>query len=390
MSILSITGIALGVASLMVVISVMMGFDREQRKRILESQPHVILTPKKPGLNPEKSASQVTHALAEKLKRMPEVTSVEELERKDILLRSDSGVYSAELITTSVAQVSRLLDRSRERYSYADGSSVSLQDMKPYDVILEEGLASRLGVVPGDFIQDIDLRESDGPFGLIPALNSYRVLAVLPAYVGANESERLPPIYVQGDVRAAGNTQIELMLKSPEKAEQFKAAQSKLSPHYDLSTWQDRNRRLLQSLRLERLGMSVAIFFVVIVAALNLVTGLSLQVIRRKRELAILQTFGAESKFIYSVFVRVGLILGGLGVSFGVVLGLLCLRLIATQGGALELPEVYYDRSLPVEYMPMTYLTTVICAMFVVWLVSYLPAIRAARTGVIQGLKRLS
>lgn len=399
MSVLSVAGIALGVSSLMVVISVMMGFDREQRLRILDQQPHVTV-----NLDSVETRSldlSRYETIRKNIASKPGVRSVSLVSRDDILIRSETGVMAADLQMIESSEWERIHVNAKERIFGESADEPIPGGKKPYDVIIEESLANRLALVPGDSIHEIDLRDSDGPFGLIPSINSYRVAGVISNQNNVTEGERLPLIFKELTLNfneesglIKGVLFLEIKLFDPNGIiainEEITASLHQLGLRaFKLTSWKERNSRLLQSLAIERLGMGIGLFFVVVVAALNLVTGLSLQVIRRQRELAILQTYGAMPRFVRGVFVKIGLLLGGLGILLGLLFGFGTLFWIQHSGQWIRLPDVYYDRTLPVEYMPFTYIMICIFAVFVVWLVSFLPAKKVEKQSVVYGLGRM-
>ena len=132
--------------------------------------------------------------------------------------------------------------------------------------------------------------------------------------------------------------------------------------------------------------MFVILAFIVIVASFNIVTTLTLMVLEKKREISILKAMGARNAQVSAIFLAEGLFIGGLGVLGGVLLGLtLCLVLGHYQ--LITLPDIYYDRKLPVTFDPVYYLVISVAALGIVLAACLYPSRRASRVTPLDGIR---
>jgi lipoprotein-releasing system permease protein len=146
------------------------------------------------------------------------------------------------------------------------------------------------------------------------------------------------------------------------------------------------NAHLFGALQLERLAMFVILTFIVIVASFNIVTTLTLMVLEKKKEIAILKAMGAQNRELSAVFLSEGLLIGGVGTAMGLVLGLaLCFAL--KQWEFIQLPDVYVDRQLPVNFRWDYYGLIAFISAAVVIIACVYPAKRAGRLTVLDGIR---
>jgi lipoprotein-releasing system permease protein len=181
-------------------------------------------------------------------------------------------------------------------------------------------------------------------------------------------------------------SQWEIVLKNFDQAEAMKAKLARDAGEFKVEDWMDLNAHLFASLRLERLAMFVSLVFIVIVASFNIVTTLTLMVLEKKREISILKAMGARDPEIGAVFLAEGLLIGGVGTGLGMTLGFsICFALRRWQ--FIQLPDVYFDRTLPVSFLPQYYALIAVSALAIVLCASVYPSLRAARTDPLRGIR---
>jgi lipoprotein-releasing system permease protein len=156
-------------------------------------------------------------------------------------------------------------------------------------------------------------------------------------------------------------------------------------PDMKVSTWRDLNAHLFTSLKLERICMFIVLAFIIVVASFNIVTTLTLMVLEKKKEIAILQSMGANASSVGRIFLFQGLMIGFLGVSLGLGLSFfICFLLKVTDW--IKLPVIYYDRSLPISFDWRYYFFVVLIAFLIVLIACTYPAKRASRQKILSGL----
>jgi lipoprotein-releasing system permease protein len=146
------------------------------------------------------------------------------------------------------------------------------------------------------------------------------------------------------------------------------------------------NSHLFASLRLERIAMFVILAFIIVVASFNIVTTLTLMVLEKKREIAILKAMGARHGQVAAIFLSEGILIGVLGIGGGVGLGLF-LCSILKRYEFITLPDIYYDRTLPVTFNGWYYVGVAVCALLIVVGACLYPSRRAARLNPLDGIR---
>jgi len=179
------------------------------------------------------------------------------------------------------------------------------------------------------------------------------------------------------------SSRIEIRLPDPERAEALRADLNKLFPEH-WHTWRDLNRSLLVSLALERNMMALAMFFLVVLASLALYLSLSVRVVERTRQSALLLALGARMKVVRNVFLFEGFVIGAIGTTLGVVLSLGFCWFLKNH---FQLPEMYYSRSIPVDVSGGSVLGLTLLAMTLALVASYFPAQQVSKIEIAEALK---
>jgi lipoprotein-releasing system permease protein len=161
---------------------------------------------------------------------------------------------------------------------------------------------------------------------------------------------------------------------------------ARLGAPYLVRSWQELNAHLFQSLRLERMAMFCILIFIVVVATFNIVSTLTMMVFEKKRSLSILRTMGATPKQIAAIFLWEGMAIGLFGVTMGTGLGLVVCWVLQRYP-IIELPEYFYDRTLPVIINPESIAIVAGTAIVIVLFGSLAPARKAATLTPIQGIR---
>ena len=181
-------------------------------------------------------------------------------------------------------------------------------------------------------------------------------------------------------------SEIEISLKDTRQSEDFVQRYRLGLSGLKMRDWNELNSNLFASMRLERISMFLILLFTVMIASLNIVSTLTLLVQEKIKEIAILKTLGATGKNISSIFLWKGLFIGGAGVFWGTcVAAVICVCL--KKFPFISLPDVYYDRTLPVSFNGLYFLGVPLVSFVIVLIACYFPAKRAAKLTPLEGIK---
>jgi lipoprotein-releasing system permease protein len=258
-------------------------------------------------------------------------------------------------------------------------------------VVIGRELAKNLRVFVGDDVSVVSPMGDIGPTGPIPKAKPYRTAAIF--FSGMYEYDSK---YVYMDLPAAQKflgladevTGLELKLNSPEESGPMMArVQAALgSGGFEVADGKELNRSLFSALKLEKIAMFIALCFIIVVAAFSIVSNGIMLVLEKGREVAILKSMGASDRAIQRIFVLLGLYMGVLGTTFGVLTG--CAVCWALDHFGLPLDtDVYYITKLPVNVNPAELLAVLLASLLLSLLATLYPARLAAQLRPVQGLR---
>ena len=364
---IAIVGMALAIAILLTVQSVMNGFDLEMRERILSLVPHVEVT--------SADTSTQWHVLAEQLARDPGITKVRYFATADALLMRGQSVTAARLSTIgeeSVAHYSRLV-------------KPALSEWNTDDLILGAALASRLDLAVGDWVTFILPTETT--VGLEPI--RVRLSAVLDSKTELDEVLALvhhgtfKPFVESNRV----TTGLALQLTDVFAASQMRwQVARQVSPRLHVTDWRRTHGNLYSAIQLSRDLIGLILLIVIFVAAFNVVSALMLVVTDRRKVIAMLAAMGARASDIVTIFFLQGAMIGAVGCALGVCLGAVMAFFAPDLAIGLEQwldyplleTDVYPLAFVPVDIRWQDFAMTTAIAMALSVLASIVPALRAA------------
>ena len=389
-AIFSLVGIALGVATLIIVMSVMNGFRQELLGRILGLNGHMGVYAAEGG--PLRDYDAVTAAI----RRVPGVTAANPIVEGQVLLTSESGGAAGGLargITPEDLRAKMIIAGNIRRGSLAEFGGDDV-------VVVGTSLANKMRVGIGDRLSLVSPQGRTTVFGTVPRVRSYRVIATF--NVGMNEYDSsfvfMPmaaaQIYFQVPDAA---TQIEVFVQDPTRVRAInldirRALGSRLVRIVD---WQDANSSFFNAVQVERNVMFLILTLIIIVAAFNIISSLIMLVKDKGRDIAILRTMGATRGAILRVFLLCGASVGVAGTLIGFGLGLaFCLNiehirqaLQALTGTELFSPEVYFLSQLPAVVDPNEVVQVVGMGLGLSLLATIYPSWRAARLDPVEALR---
>ena len=390
-SLFSIVGLALGVATLIIVLSVMNGFERELKKRILGMISHATITEYDRGLRdwPKVAAAAKQH---------PQVVGVAPYVERQAMLLNGSYVRGA-LIRGIEPRLEREVSEI-DKYMNGEypGGMDALQPGR-FGVILGASLARFLGVVPGSKVNLVAPQASFTPAGVMPRMRQLTVVGVFQAdhsqfdaLLALMHIEDSRKLFRMGE-RVSG---VRLKVDDLFEAERIAAeVANSLDGGYWPVDWAQQHRNFFEALKLERTMMFIILTVVVAVAAFNIVSTLVMVVTEKRSDIAILRTIGASPTKIMRIFVVQGTFIGLIGTAFGVGLGLLIsLNLEAIVpalekivGGKILPPAIYWISDVPseVSWYWVTLITTIAFSLAI--LSTLYPAWRAARINPAEALR---
>lgn len=374
---ISMLGMVLGVASLIVVLSVMNGFAGELRGRILSLVPH--------GFIESHEGIEDWRDLAGALEKREDILAVSPYISDKVILGSGRSLRGAVLTAVDSSLVTGV---SEVANAMRDGSLDSLRQ-PAFNVVLGASLANLLGVLPGDTVEVTTPRLTVTPLGVFPRSKRLTVTGIFEigaqpdtyqAYVSLAVGQKL--LGESGKVEGLQVRTADLYSAPAVMA----AVGSQLPDRYVVRDWSQTQGSLFRAVRMEKLMVSLLLLSVVAVAAFNIVSTLVMSVTEKRRDIAVLRTLGARSGEIMMIFVAHGLALAVVGVSAGAVAGVIvALNIADIVAGAEALfgvklfdPAVYFISELPATLQWADVTVVVGAALLLGFVATLYPAWRAA------------
>ncbi|HET9034488.1 MAG TPA: lipoprotein-releasing ABC transporter permease subunit [Dokdonella sp.] len=377
-SLVSILGIAVGVTALITVISVMNGFDKELKDRILGMVAHATVE----GV--DESVREWPQAL-KRAETNPHVLGAAPYVEREAMLQGER---------VSGAIVRGVLPEYEPKVSEIDRKMVEgrLDDLKPgsFNIILGRELAMKLGVAVGDFATVITPEVSTSPMGIQPRFKRFKVSGIFE--VGMQEYDGALAVVAMKDAetlyRLDGPTGIRLRLDDMFLAYSVaRDISGELGQSYRVSDWMQGHSNFFKAIAMEKKVMFLILSLIVAVAAFNLVSTLVMLVTDKQADIAILRTLGQTPGSIMGVFMIQGVLVGTLGIALGVGFGvMLALNLTSivhwieqTLGVTFLSADVYYISELPSDLIWSDVGWITITAFLFCIVATLYPAWRAAR-----------
>ncbi len=388
-SLISILGILVGVMALITVLSVMNGFEKELRERILGVASHATISR-------YEGALQDWQGIAETAQGHPEVTGTAPYVEGQVMFVKGSQVTGAMVRGVAPEQEPAVSDVHR---NMLEGELDALEG-GDYGVVLGSELAAYLGVERGDRVTVVTPETSVTPAGVMPRLKRFTVAGVFE--VGMYEYDRSTGFIHLADARTlmrmeeGGVTGVRLrlddMFRAPAVSDELSV---ELGSGYRVSDWTWRHANFFQAVRTEKTVMFVILALIVAVAAFNIVSTLVMMVTDKQSDIAILRTLGLSPRGVMGVFLVQGALIGVVGTALGVLGGVALSLNIGDIMPALEslfgielLPSnIYYISDLPSDLQTTDVVRIGALSLGLSVVATLYPAFRAARTQPAEALR---
>jgi lipoprotein-releasing system permease protein len=387
-SLVSMAGIALGVVALIVVLSVMNGFERELRSRILGMASHATISAFEGGL-PD------WRAVAARAEAHPEIQALAPYIQGEGMLRV-SGALSGTLLRGVLPEEEPKVSEVGRHMKLG-----SLDDLQAgeFRMILGSELARSMGVEPGDRIDLMIPQASVTPAGVLPRFRRFTVSGVFE--IGMYEFDRglvlihladAQALYRMDDTVSGVRLKLHDLFRAPRVARDLA---NELEGLYYVSDWTRQHANFFRAVRTEKMVMFIILSLIVAVAAFNIVSTLVMMVQDKQADIAILRTLGASPRSVLAIFMVQGSIIGVIGTVLGVIGGVLLALNVETLVPVLEAlmgqeflsPDVYYISDLPSELKGSDVLRISVLALSLGLLSTIYPAWRASRTQPAEALR---
>ena len=380
-SIFSFIGIGLGVAVLIIVMSVMNGFRTELINKIVGFNPHITVDTYENKIeinNINQNLKKISKNTI--LSNSGEAIIIKSNTSKGILLRgyknndfSKLEIFKKNFLNNNEILPKNFISIGKELSFTLDldiGDSIILMSSSGVETIVGNLPKQKTFLVSSIF--DSGMVEFDNNIAFIN-------LETLEEFFNLDKDER----------------NLEIYLNNPQNIEYQKSIAQKNFPNDFVYTWADMNSSLFSALKVERNVMFIILSLIIIVAAFNIISGLTILVKNKTRDIAILKSIGVLNKSIVKIFFLIGVIIGSTATIFGIILGVIFslyvenLRLFLSSAFNISLfpEEIYFLSSMPSEIDVLSIFIISMCSILITILVSIFPALKAARLDPIKALK---
>ena len=382
-SIFSFLGIMLGVAILIIVMSVMNGFKTDLTKKILGLNPHIVIQP---------NSFEIDDSF---------ITTL----TNDFKNLSISRSYSGEGIIISNNNAKGVIlkginKKEKKIIEFFDNfkTSGNLKNFDSNQIFIGTELAFNLNLKEGDSLSIMSSAFIDTPLGSLPKQENFQIAGIFSTGF-LDFDQNIIFVNIQDALsifnKENKDTNVEIYLVDPLKANSFKSKIEKINPNFFIYTWSDLNKTLFSALKVERNVMFIILSLIVVVAVFNIISGLTILIKNKTKEIAILKTLGLSEKSIKKSFFLTGLSIGFLATITGILLGIIFsiniekLRIILSSVFNFEIfpSDIYFLEKLPSEINLYSIIVIFFISLFISAIASYLPAMKISKMNTFRALR---
>jgi len=381
-SIFSFIGISLGVSVLIIVMSVMNGFRTELINKIVGFNAHITVKPFDTSLDQNNFANNKMELISENLimSNSSEAILIREQNSKGILLRGylNKDFSSLKLINNE--------------------NFIGNKNIKKNFISIGRELSFNLELEIGDNITIMSSSGIETIIGNLPKQKTFTVVSIFESglaefdnniiFMNLNTLEEFSNL-------SKNDRNLEVYLKKPHDIENQKNVVQNIFPNDFVFTWADMNKSLFSALKVERNVMFIILSLIIIVAAFNIISGLTILVKNKTKDIAILKSIGVLNKSIIKIFFLVGITIGTTATFFGILIGITFSYYVenirefisSTFDLTLFPEEIYFLSTMPSEINIASIILISICSIIITIIVSIFPAMKAAKLDPIKSLK---
>lgn len=378
-TVISIVGVAAGVAALIIALAINAGFREDLQNKLLGAQAHISLLSK--GREGIPNYIQVS----KEVEQIPGVVFAAPAVFQTVLISSgvqNQGVFLKGIIPEMESRISALSDNLVEG---------SIKDFNDDSIILGKELASSLGTFKGDRVKILSAETRLTPLGGVPRSRTFEVVGLFSSglyeydktwvYVSIGAAQRLLGV---NDVASVIEVKLDDIYQARTIGERII---ERVGGNLDFTDWMTMNQSIFQALRLERLVMFITIGLIVLVAALNIVATLIMMVLEKTRDIAILMSMGATRENVRRIFVLQGVVIGIIGTIFGVAVGQAACYFADKYHLISLAPDVYTIAYVPFKAQPLDSAIVAASAILISFLATLYPSAAASKLQPVEALR---
>jgi lipoprotein-releasing system permease protein len=370
--------IAVGVAAMGVLLSVMYGFEGALRDRFLNAFPHVLVKAKNAN-DPVRDYEEWTERW-EKLQGIKRVMP---------FIETEMVLQSAHRTVGGVIWGVRLKDLEALKEGISEGSLPNPEAKFP-QVLIGRELGHRLGVYPGSKIRVISPIQKGGMMGAVPEAETFEIAGLYASgHYEFDQQYLYLPLEDAQDLMKWGSaiSGWHIWAKDMDNSDVLRRqVQATLPSEWKAEGWETFNSALFQSLKLEQYSMFTILSFAILIAVLNIVITLMMHVSHKRKNIGVLRALGASQGQVQKIFLWQGVWMGTIGLLASAIITavvLIYLRHFST----FQLPDIYYDRSIPIEIRPLSFVLIYLVAGVMIFLATVYPSRRASQLDPIEAIR---
>jgi len=381
---ISIAGVVIGVATSIITLSVMTGMQGYFRDKILSAVPHVVVMDHSGG------GTRDMMALEAKVSRVPHVVATTQFIYNQSMLTAKDRVQGVVVRGIDPKNEGRVTSLQK---NMTEGSLMDLEakGRKLPGIVIGEDLARKFGAVIGDTLTMVNPLGEETSIGIVPKMKKFELVGIFDAgmydyntgfvYISIPAAQK----FFNMPGRVSG---IEVRVDEVYRADKIAASiQSEVGFPYFTRNWIEMNKNFFSALKLEKIGMSLILVVIIIVASFNIIGTLTMIVMEKSREIAILKSMGASGGSIMKIFMFAGLVIGVVGTIIGSVVGYSAVSVI-TKSNLISLPrDVYQVSHLPLFISTLDVLFISLTALGISFLATLYPSWQAARQDPVEVLR---
>ena len=391
---ISILGITVGVTALIIVLSVMTGFEENLREKILGINANVVVTELGAPMKEYKEVSS-------RVLQVPGVVGATPFTYNQAMISASGGVIGAVirgLDMETTGSVTVLPEKIKE--GSMEGLRPRLGEGAESDgIIIGRELARNIGVSVGDTVNVISPMGTMTPAGPVPRMAAFKVAGIFELGMYEYDSsmafisiENAQAFFRMGDAVTGVEVKITDIYDAEKIADDI---MMEIKGPYWTRTWMDMNRNLFSALKLEKVAMFIILALIIMVAALNIISTLIMVVMEKNKDIAILKSLGATSGSIMRIFMIEGIIIGLTGTLLGTLLGVVAALNLETIVQFIETvfqfkvlpPSIYYIDKFPSKVEPVFVAVIALISIGISFLATLYPSWQASRFDPVEGLR---